>query len=467
MTHDARILDFNHRHLGGRMDHRAALILAASLLCGSAHAGYAQLAAPEGWSAGGGAATFRYPSAANAATFSNGTVLTNASLNVGGKAVQVPASMRIAANAGRIAAAAIYLHPALRTAAVVASWVGAAGLAYDVAKGWQRPENATVSDGYSYYASDRMSAGAAATPEAAAQFWVTYQNQLNGNLYRSELSGSCEPFGSSSQTRCPFTDTDLKTGYSYVRYAAVKRSSVCPAGWFHTPGGCVQNPPMRDVSKEEFERLVPDARPMPPGLPGVVWPASWPVEVPEIQPMFIPTGNPVPNPKYDPSAPPSPSNHPWLQPGVKLSPAPTPNAPWQVDLQPVNRPTDSPTPKPDPVQEPVPNPDGSGNNDKPRDPEKDERDFCEKNPDVLACQKLDEPEDPGKLKVQEVDFNFQPESGFAGSATCPSPITVSLSGRVFSISWQPFCNSLNMIKPFLLAMAWLSAAFIMLGARKE
>lgn len=30
--------------------------------------------------------------------------------------------------------------------------------------------------------------------------------------------------------------------------------------------------------------------------------------------------------------------------------------------------------------------------------------FCDRYPDVLACQKLDEPEDPGKLKTQEVDF---------------------------------------------------------------
>lgn len=49
MTHDARFLDINRCHLGGRMDHRAALILAASLLCGSVHAGYAQLSPPPAW----------------------------------------------------------------------------------------------------------------------------------------------------------------------------------------------------------------------------------------------------------------------------------------------------------------------------------------------------------------------------------------------------------------------------------
>lgn len=450
MTHDARILDFNHCHLGGRMDHRAALILAVSLLCGSVHAGYAQLAPPPGWTGGGGAAaTFSYPSAANAATFSNGTVLTNTSLNVGGKAVRVPASMRIAANAGRIAAAAIYLHPGLRTAAAVATWIGAAGLVYSVADGlWKRLDpDSSVSNGYEWL--DRYGNKHATANEACKAGFPGFPDIL-GEVYGNPNAASCVSKAAGGSM-----------GEVY------RQSSSCPSGWYQTPGGCVQNPPMKEVSKEEFEQLVPDARPMPPELPGIVWPASWPVEVPEIQPMFIPTGNPVPNPKYDPSAPPSPSNQPWLQPGVKLSPAPTPNAPWQVDLQPVNRPVDSPTPKPDPVQDPVPNPDGSGNNDKPRDPEKDERDFCEKNPDVLACQKLDEPEDPGKLKVQEVDFNFQPESGFAGSASCPAPMSFNVHGNVITLNWQPFCNSLDMIRPFLLAMAWLSAAFIMLGARKE
>lgn len=467
MTHDARILDFNHRHLGGRMDHRAALILAASLLCGSVHAGYAQLAPPPGWTGGGGAAaTFSYPSAANAATLSNGTVVTNASLNVGGKAVRVPASMRIAANAGRIAAAAIYLHPGLRTVAAVAAWIGAAGLVYDVADGLWKKGDGTVSTGLMYTApaiKDQFFSTVSGTCDGLVRYYsgVFATSPVRRNYaVQSVLPQACLL---SHETRPNNTSTDWSSTTERMEVDSVN----CPLNWFVTSAGCMQTQPMRVVPKEEFERMVPDARPMPPELPGVVWPASWPVEVPEIQPMFIPTGNPVPNPKYDPSASPSPNNQPWLQPGVKLSPAPTPNAPWQVDLQPVNRPTDSPAPKPDPVQDPVPNPDGSGNNDKPRDPEKDERDFCEKNPDVLACQKVDEPEDPGKLKVQEVDFNFQPESGFAGSASCPSPITVSLSGRVYSISWQPFCNSLNMIKPFLLAMAWLSAAFIMLGARKE
>lgn len=442
------------------MDHRAALILAVSLFCGSVHAGYAQLAPPSGWSGGGGAAaTFSYPSAANAATLTESTVRTNASLNVGGRAVQVPASMRLAANAPRIAAAAIYLHPGLRAAAAVATWIGAAGLAYNVATGlWEHVDSSyPVSDGFYWTCTG---CGNHLTPIDAAR---KLAQNLSANMNTTYTVDSCTLVNGGAWAECVmfYGPNNYKTTYTVQR----NHSSDCPSGWFITPAGCVSSAPSRVVTKEEFEQLVPDARPMPLELPGVVWPAKWPVEVPEIQPMFIPTGNPVKNPAYDPAKPTSPENQPWLQPGVKLSPAPTTSSPWNVDLQPVNRPVDSPNPNPDPVVDPVPNPDGSGDADKPRDPEKDQRDICEKYPDILACQKMEVEDDNLKLPVKDVDFSFTPESGFAGNAVCPPDTVVTVSGYTVAVPWSKFCDSLEMIRPMMLAMAWLMAAFILIGRR--
>lgn len=445
------------------MDHRAALIFAASLLCGSVHAGYAQLAAPEGWSGGGGAAaTYRYPSAANAASYSGGAVRANAILNVGGKAVTVPAAMRMASNAGRIAAAAIYLHPGLRTIAAVATWLGVAGFVYDAASGlWKRVDpNAVRSDGLEYSLNTKPGDYYATKAEACRAFAALLTAPAYTNVQVTSTDPKCVITMYRPQHGVNDTFND---GYG-------TRPSSCPSGWYKTDAGCVQTPPMKTVSQPEFEQMVPDARPMPPELPGVVWPASWPVEVPEIQPMFVPTGAPVKNPAYDPSKPTSPDNQPWVQPGVKVTPAPGTNAPWQVNLQPVNRPVEGPTASPDPVVDPVPNPGtdpGADSTDKPREPEKDERDFCDKHPDVIACQKMDEPEDPGELKTKAVDLDFQVQSGYAGSAVCPAPMTYEAFGHVLSLSWQPFCDSLAMVKNLLLAFAWISAAFILLGAKKE
>lgn len=442
------------------MDHRAALILAASLFCGTSHAYYAQLSAPAGWSQGAGAvATYNTAkTAAQVASVELGRIAANAALTVNGKTIPVPAKLPLGPGAARVAAAAIYLHPGLRAAAAVATWIGAAGLAYNVATGLWEKIDSTIpqSDGYEYYGVDSWHPDKDSACRAKVASWGPSPNGIVVRwTYDGIKNGHCAYSG--------YDKDGMRRDSGSI--ATAPRPSSCPSGWYHTSAGCVQNPPMKPVTQEEFEQMVPDARPMPPELPGVVWPASWPVEVPEIQPMFIPTGNPVKNPAYDPAKPTSPDNQPWLQPGVKLSPAPTPSSPWNVDLQPVNRPVESPNPNPDPVVDPVPNPEGSGDADKPRDPEKDERDLCEKYPDIIACQKLEAPEDNVKLPVKEVDFNFAPESGYAGSAVCPPPIVVSVAGETISISWQPFCDSLSMIRPMMLAMAWLMAAFILIGRR--
>lgn len=436
------------------MDHRAALILAASLFCGTSHAYYAQLSAPAGWSQGAGAvATYNTAkTAAQVASVELGRIAANAALTVNGKTIPVPAKLPLGSGAARVAAAAIYLHPGLRAAAAVATWVGAAGFIYNASKGiWEKPDsNANVSDGNEY-------------------------SMVGENSWHSTKQGACSSYSPSGMTiisatvsgsGCQFTyRTEGSTVERTMQGHLEARPSSCPSGWYSTSAGCVQNSPMKPVTQDDFVQQVPDARPMPPELPGVVWPASWPVEVPEIRPMFIPTGNPVKNPSYDPAKPTSPDNQPWLQPGVKLTPAPTPSSPWNVDLQPVNRPVDNPNPNPDPVVDPVPNPDGSGDADKPRDPEKDQRDLCEKYPDILACQKMEVEDDNLKLPVKDVDFSFTPESGFAGNAVCPPDTVVSVSGYTVALPWSKFCNSLEMIRPMMLAMAWLMAAFILIGRR--
>lgn len=444
------------------MDHRAALILAASLLCGSVHAGYAQLSPPPAWGAGGGLSsgaggTFNFPAAANAANVAQSTVRTNAALNVAGRAVQVPVAMRLAANAPQIAARVAFGNPYIMAGAgalALAAWIASKNITYDPASGFQQadPNNEPqVSDGYFWNASTAPGY----YPDRLTPYDVC---MLDIGPGYGGFRG-CTKIGENSYSVTYRMDLTSWT-INAIAYKTGNQSA-CPSGWYVTPAGCVQKRPGHPITEQDFVRQL-GGSPLPDNVPQYI-PSPLPVEVPFFDPVFIPTGNPVKNPNYDPSAPVSPNNQPYAQPGVRVSPAPAANAPWQVNLEPVNRPVDSPTPNPEPS---VDSPE-AGKDDKPRDPEKDGRDFCDRYPDVLACQKLDEPEDPGKLKTQEVDFNFQPESGFAGSASCPAPMSFNVHGHVINISWQPFCNSLDMIKPFLLAMAWLSAAFIMLGGRRE
>lgn len=441
------------------MDHRfLALTLAiAAFSVKPALAGYAQAVPPSGWSTGGSSAgtggTFN-ASAANAATFSNGTVRTNAALNVGGRAVSLPATMRFAANAPRIAAAFVMTNPYVRTGVAVAGWLGLAGLVYDATSGlWSRPsDDAEPSTGYEYQTN-----GAAWSPSPSASCssgMALANSRITDGWYLS--SPSVVPSGSPSGFSCKVLQHRPDGAvYAETGWQIDHRTSSCPSGWYVTDAGCVQTPPPKTVTPEEaVEEII--KHPMPDAVPREI-PAPLPVDVPEILPLFIPTGDPVPNPSFDPGKAPSPSNPPSTQPGVDVKPAPTPSSPWQVGLTPVNRPVTDPNAPP--VRDPEPLPDGEPN--PPKDPDK--TDFCEKYPTILACQELKHEEDDIKLPTKAIEFEFNPIPGFQGSKTCPAFPNVGnlLGGK--QISWQPFCDSLAKISNLLLAFAWASAAFIMLG----
>lgn len=440
------------------MDHHfKGLIAVLALSAGSAFAGYAQATPPAGWSSGGGAGgSFTGTKAANGATFLSGSVSTNASLNVGGRAVSMPATMRFAANAPRVAAAAIMLHPGIRTAASIAGWLGLAGLVYDATSGlWTSPnsENYPLSDGLIYRTRDVAATDAISRSESCAKYALRY---TDGTVIGSSVSGDT----------CVITRSySLPGSVPWDAYHPIKSvgPSSCPSGWYITPAGCVQTPPPKTVTQEEaIDELT--KHPMPADVPQHI-PVPLPVEQPSIQPTFIPTGDPVKNPSYNPSEAPSPSNPPQVQPGVEVKPAPTPGSPWQVETTPVNRPVEDPSAPPVRDPQPLPDTGGGPTGNEPKDPDK--TDFCEKYPTVIACQELKHEGDDTKLPEKAIDLNFNPIPGFQGVKSCPAfpNIGNALGGR--QMSWQPFCNQLSLISNLLLSLAWLYAAWILYFSRGD
>lgn len=192
-------------------------------------------------------------------------------------------------------------------------------------------------------------------------------------------------------------------------------------------------------------------------------PEPLPVELPEYQPMFIPTGNPVPNPSYNPSQPVSPSNQPFVQPGVKVEPAPSPSAPWQVDVKPVNRPTESPTGSTEPSTEPSTNP----SNDTPRDNGKEDRDFCDKHPKALACLELDEPEEVD-LPKSTFNVTYAIENNW-GNGSCPADVYATVGGKTLKVyDWVQTCDYVSTyIRPILLALCAFGALMILIPSRND
>lgn len=94
------------------------------------------------------------------------------------------------------------------------------------------------------------------------------------------------------------------------------------------------------------------------------------------------------------------------------------------------------------------------------EPSETEMSECEKHPETAGCKELgmDEFEVPKKT----VEFTYTPEASIF-TASCPSPITV-LGNQ---LSYQPACDAMVMIKPVVLGMASIMAAYILFGAFRE
>lgn len=437
------------------MHYLQGLVAACLFASGTAHSAYAQLAPPAGWSSGASGGQFTFGPASNSATLANGTVRTNAALNVAGRSVSIPVSMRFAANAPRIAAAAIYMHPGLRTAAGIASWLIAAKLTYDATDGlWKQRVESGSQDGYEYRA--RSDTAWVASPNAACQSGIAvYMTQPeNWSLVEVIFSGS-QPTG-----------CRLKSKFDYqgeYTFGLQRRVSTSPGTSETIP---VTQQQMVEMLNGNNHIGWPTS--VPKEMPGIPLPLELPVINPSTgvnpfpKPMFIPSGDPVPNPNYDPKAAPGPNNQPFIQPGTNVTPRPTPANPWQVDLKPVDRPQANPDPLPDTEQNPEAEP-----NDKPK--EEDSKSLCEKHPEILACQKVELGEiEPENLQKNTVDLKINKEEGFGpADGACPAPKQFVVMGKSMAFRWDLLCDFAAQIRPLLVGFAYLSAALAFFGLSRK
>lgn len=450
------------------MDHFAKLIAALFLsFAGTANAGYAQLSPPSGFGSVGGG--FGYSAAANDAI--SGRLVTQAgalTANVGGQSVKMNVAYRFAANAPRFAAAAIFMNPYVRTGVGIASWLGVSGISWNSLNNtWgqaELPADSYKSDGYTWDAGPGCITG---DPISAAKCrFVT----LGGDL--ATVSGASVTYDAPGHALVTLNRTTGGTN----QYGASRGVNSCPSGWYVTPAGCVQTPPLKQLSQNEMLDLLNPANqpgwPMPDSVPrelppGTLLPVEQPVVNPSTgvnpfpQPLFVPSGDPVPNPNYDPNTAPGPNNQPYMQPGTRIVPSPTPSQPWRVDHQPVNRPQDDATPNPNPDAEP-----GTDPADKPKPEE--QQSLCEKHPDIVACSKLGEPGQATPVPNESKTLTIAPENGFGPSGgSCPPPRTVEVAGLTLSMPFDLLCDFATGLKPVIVGLAWLTAAFTFMGIGRK
>lgn len=91
---------------------------------------------------------------------------------------------------------------------------------------------------------------------------------------------------------------------------------------------------------------------------------------------------------------------------------------------------------------------------------------CEKNPNLAQCKELgDAPENPDLLQSNmNLPEALTPVLVNSTAAICPADIPLP---RGMSFEWDGICMFVEGLRPVILALAWISAAFIVLGVRTD
>ena len=346
---------------------KKALIAAAALFALSAHAGYAQLANPQGFGGSSGAFTYA-ANAANDRVF--GRVIHQAgglTANVAGQSVKMAAAYRLAANAPRFAARAVFFNPYVAVGVGIAAWLGGKYIWNEEQKQWEAAENTTG---------------------------ILWRADYNGASYASSWftskEAACAGALSAMKSDNPksFFGSITVVG-NYCRYQAKPYSSS--PDWYYNNLGLIskENPIVgfkpvsesqfiEDLSNTPMPETVPLELPYPTPLP-IEQPSPWinpqPGPNPSNQPYRVPTGEPVPIPNTNPQQ--------YRQPYVEIIPAPTPESPFRVDV----RPGETTSTDPNPVENPQPG-------DETTPTPEEEQSLCEKHPQIAACEKVEVTDKP-------------------------------------------------------------------------
>lgn len=432
-------------------------LLAALALGGLqvAHAGYTSLPPPPGYTPGTAAARATYAAAATDKAVQNLIRQAGgATATVAGNRVKINMAYKLAPNAARVAAAAIYLHPGVRTAAGIAAWLGASALFYNATKGvWEAPqEGVEPSTGILYrtrgrtawYTTKQAACEAAHAIVASANY-----DRSPGAVY--ETSPGCKFY---FMVKTGPQATPFK---SYVDTYYETKQDTCPAGSYSTPAGCSPVAPPRELTEEEFIDHI-TGKPMPAPVPielppGTPLPIDRPIVNPDETddpsglPFRIPTGSPSPIPNTNPQR--------YRQPYVDIVPSPTPDDPLRVDV----KPGESTSTDPKPVENPKPDAEG-------KPAEEQEKSLCEKHPDILACQKPDLDTPDGEIPRTSKTVTYAEEGGFGGGS-CPGNLYSNIGGKsVMVYNWSETCGVVSTyLRPIILLLGAMGALFILIPGR--
>lgn len=344
-----------------------------------------------------------FTTAANASEYG-----TNGIINVGGKAITIPAKLRLAANASQYTKGVLSITP----------W----GLLGTAALGYLTHHNFFVGP-----------QGQTMISVSGQYFWIV-PGQTSGAQHGSGV-GACTLACNQDQG-------------SFISYTPSSGTNNPEREGCHCQGGAVwnNNPFTRAVYRynapNENRPAVPsDFENLPDPLPDLAhelpyapyMPNGAPVDAPfyDFAPMDVPLGQPYTRPDGS-----------TAQPRAKISPNDN-----TVTVAPYDQPLTDPQGNPTPNATPEPTPDP------PKDP-------CDEHPDRAGCANLGS--DDYAIPKTSINFAFTPEASPI-NGTCPAPVAVLGN----TLSFQPACDAMSMIRPLVIGMASILAAYILIGAFRE
>lgn len=99
--------------------------------------------------------------------------------------------------------------------------------------------------------------------------------------------------------------------------------------------------------------------------------------------------------------------------------------------------------------------------------QEDAKTDCDKYPDSLGCSVIGDVPEFEPLETKEIDMSSIVLRELPSDNSCPAPLYFTVGGKTIPISFEPICEYASAFKPLVIAVAWLSTAFIIVGARKD
>lgn len=383
-----------------------------------------------GYSASSGG--YRAPAGSFTAAANGSSYGTTGTSTISGKPITVPANLRMASNAGQFAKNAMRLNPWAIAGTLAAGWLIDQGLEY-IDGSWQK----TVPD----------------PAPIANYYWdVAYSGPVTDAC---NASNSCSWSQSQSAVVSDFAAVNPNTSNFTWASGVSTGSTTATADLSFTQSG------KNYVQRFSFTAVAPRPDEKSP-FPDADWdslPDPIPVVAPELPfAPYMPDGAPVEKPNYDFVPFSTPIGEPYTKPdGSTAQPMAkvSPNGD-AITVDTYDQPLTSPdgTPVADPVPQDTP------------EPAPDQPTQCDKFPESLGCAELGTVEDSVLPTEQRSIASISPVS-VGGVGSCPAPLTTLFMGHTITMSWDLPCQAAGMLKPLILALAWLSAGVIFIGGVRQ